>query len=180
MSGVNQASRIRPNGRVAEPATKQPHYRVLTCCLCLVMMFVSGCRRFPADFPSRPLPDKIAFYEQWLRNFGRPRLEARLWISWHGRPAADEMVPYVMGQKKGIPNLEAIWIIWAVQSRGCSLRGTPAEKALHDYLKGNSKVSPETRLASSALDSIEADNHFNNFDSLPPGPCNTKPSSGSP
>jgi hypothetical protein len=89
-------------------------------------------------------------------------------------PAADAMVPYVLRKKDGIPRYEALWIIADIQARGCSLRGTPAEKAVREYLEGSTTPDADSHLASSVLMSIETDNHVDNSDSLPPGPCNAK------
>jgi hypothetical protein len=155
--------------------TMNSDYRSVASCICLLVIILAvGCHRFPDDFPSRSLDDKIAFYEQWIAKVGRPSGEARLWISWHGLPAADAMAPYLLGQKNGIPKREALWIIWDVQSRGCSLRGTPAEMAVRDYIKSSVSSAPESQLARSTLKSIDDDYHDDKFDTLPPGPCSTQ------
>lgn len=146
--------------------------RSIASCICLlVIIFAVGCHRFPDDFPSRSLDDKIAFYEYWIAKVGQPSGEARLWISWHGLPAADAMASYLSGRKSGIPKHEALWIIWDVQVRGCSLRGTPAEMAVREYIKTNVSSAPDSRLAVTTLESIDEDYHADKFDTLPPGPC---------
>jgi hypothetical protein len=150
-------------------------YRAAFWSVCaLAIIFMVGCHHFPDDFPSQPLDKKISTYEQWIAEVGRPSREARLWISWHGISAANAMVPYVLGQKNGIPRYEALWIISAVQSRGCSLRDTPAELAVSNYIKSSPSSKLDAELAESTLMSIETEGHVDKFDSLPTGPCNAK------
>ena len=159
------------------------HRRLLAhlgCCL-LVAIALVGCRDFPSDFDSLPLEDKISTYERWMEQTGHPHDEAQTWISWHGLPAADAMVPYLYGQKVGIPKYEALHLIWYVQLRGCSLLGTEAEQAVQDYLNaepapGNPDLANRVnvRLAESVLDAIRLDGHVEKFDSLPPGPCSVQ------
>jgi hypothetical protein len=141
-------------------------------CLPLVV-FAAGCHHFPDDFPSRSLDDKIATYEHWIADAGRPSGEAREWISWHGFPAADAMAPYISGQKKGIPRYEALHIVLNVQLRGCSLHGTSAEQVLRDYLKSNPAPGLDSSLAKTVMESIRSNSHVDNLDALPPGPCST-------
>ena len=150
-------------------------------CGILAAVTLIGCREFPSDFASRPLDDKIATYERWLLHFGRERREARAWISWHGVPAADAMAPYLDGRKGEFLKYEALYIIWFVQLRGCSLRGTAAEQALSDYL--SAEQAPTTsglrhaetvRLAETVLEAIRRDRHVADVDGLPPGPCSVQ------
>jgi hypothetical protein len=144
----------------------------LTCCLLTVAALVA-CHRFPADFGSLSLDGKIAAYERWIAQTGKPRGEAQSWISWHGVPAADAMVPYLLGQKAGIPKSEALYIVWAIQLRGCSLQGTPVPDALNAYLKTSpSPPGVDLDRAQAILEDIRLDRHVTGFDTLPAGPCN--------
>ena len=84
------------------------------------------------------------------------------------------MAPYLFRQKVGIPKYEALHIIWAVQLRGCSLRGTPAEAAVIKYLRNKQEATdPDPAFAEMVLDHIRSDDHVARFDTLPPGPCNS-------
>jgi hypothetical protein len=134
---------------------------------------MSACWLLPSDFASLPLEQKVAAYVRHFHNYGRPSPHARSLISWHGWLAADAMVQYVSGQKKGLPETEAIDIIYAVQVRGCSLRGTAAECAVKSYLARTPKYSAEAISAKATLDAINRDVKFGNggFDELRGGPC---------
>lgn len=48
-------------------------------------------------------------------------------------------------------------IIHQVQTRGCSLKGTPAEKALEDFLKNPSGNSADIEFAKTSLYAIRND-----------------------
>ena len=143
----------------------------------LVVCFLQGCTHLPSDFASLPLDEKILIYEQHLQKWwGHESREARGWISWHGLPAANAMALYLTDQKKGLPKNEAIYIIRAVQRRGCSLRGTEAHIAIKKYL--TSKPAPSglnAKIAKSTLENIVDDFHSQNYDLLPPGPCDSQP-----
>jgi hypothetical protein len=140
----------------------------------LVVLLAIGCGRLPANFENLPLDLKIQAYERHFRLGGRND-EGGAWISWHGKPAADLMVPYILGQKRGIPRREAIQIVWDVQLRGCSLAGSEAERALERLSKWLQPFDPDFQLVASTLDSIRQDSHMaGRLDSLPPGPCSRK------
>ena len=90
------------------------------------------------------------------------------------------MVPFLLGQKVGIPKSEALYVLQAVQLRGCSLLGTAVPDALRAYLK-TATLPPTSRsayldsdLAETILEDIRLDRHVTKFDSLPAGPCNTQ------
>jgi hypothetical protein len=157
--------------RLHEVGTFQPARvagRAFAVCV-LLFGVTTACRNLPANFASLSLQEKISTYEC----VGMPpKLKAREWISWHGIPAADAMAEYLSANKAGIPKYEAIHIIWAVQRRGCSIRGTAAHRALQAYLR-SAPPPPENegRLARWVLEDIEADRHDDKFDDLPPGPC---------
>ena len=145
---------------------------VLVCLLAVIC--VLGCRgHLPDDFKSRSLDEQIALYERWFKDAGRPNLKARSWISCQGLPAARAMAPYVIGKRKEIPRYEALQILWAVQLRGCTLRGTSAEQAVRDYIRTNPSFDLSSHFAPIVLKSIELNDHVDNFDPLPPGPCQT-------
>jgi hypothetical protein len=145
------------------------------CCVWAVATALA-CRDFPADFSSLPLDDKITTYEHYLARTGRPRLEARSWISWHGLPAAEAMATYVSGQKRGIPRREAIEVLWEIQLRGCSLNGTTAQRSLGDFLSADpSPRAQDVELAREVLADIRANRHVDNLDTLPAGPCSRAP-----
>jgi len=140
--------------------------------LALGALMLQGCHHLPADFRSRSLSEKISIYEEYIEKAGHDDYEANLEISWHGVPAANAMALYLSGEKNGIAARTAIDIIKSVQLRGCSLKGTAAQKALVDYI--TRKPSPPSYYlmrAKNALEVINDDSKFENYDGLPPGPC---------
>jgi hypothetical protein len=106
-----------------------------------------------------------------------PRLDANpfaeKYIAWHGWSAADKMVPYLCGKKHEIRMSTAIKIINHVQIRGCSLKGTKAEKCLKDFLERAPAGSPERLSAKFALEHIQEDlwELPQDYDGLTGGPC---------
>jgi hypothetical protein len=87
--------------------------------------------------------------------------------------AAEAMAKYLNGERKGLPDEEALDILYAVQVRGCSLRGTAAEHAVRNYLVKAHKYSAEATAAKATLDVIQRDVKFGNggYDRLRGGPC---------
>ena len=82
------------------------------------------------------------------------------------------MVKYLKGEKTGLPKLEAIEILDLIQIRGCSLRGTEAERALEEFVGAAPSDSLESLYAKSALDAIRRDIIVRNGpDGLRGGPC---------
>jgi hypothetical protein len=141
----------------------------IACVLALCLL--QGCGpTLPSDFASRSLDEKISIYEHYIKKRGHPSTIAQTWISWHGFPTADAMALYLTDQREGLPKPEAIEIIQAVQLRGCSLRGTIAQKALESYLAKTPEPDPYG--ARSTLTMIIEDLHVSKYDTLPPGPCN--------
>ena len=138
----------------------------------LVLISVVGCGGLPDNFETLPLAAKVKAYERHFRMGGRTNLRAELWISWHGKPAAEMMIPYILGERRGISKSDAIKILWDVQLRGCTLSGSDSERALEKFLKWTQPFDPNFQRAERALDSIRRDSHIAHFDSLPRGPCN--------
>lgn len=140
--------------------------------LAVGVLMLQGCNHLPADFASRSLSDKIAIYEEYIAKTGRDDYDANLEISWHGVPAANAMALYLSGEKKGIPPPAAIDIIESVQLRGCSLEGTAAQKALVGYITSKPSPPPHYQIrAKNALEIINKNWKSENYDTLPPGPC---------
>jgi hypothetical protein len=83
------------------------------------------------------------------------------------------MARYLTGQRRGLPNSEAIDIIHAVQLRGCSLRGSAAERALEWFLVREPQGTAEYFAAKVALESIQRDVKLSamKYDDLRGGPC---------
>lgn len=135
---------------------------------------LSACQGLPADFESLPLVEKIAAYEKYLERVGQPNRTARGLISWHGHPAKDAMVKYVLGEDSGMPRREAILIVQLGQDRGCSLRNTRVEAALRVVATDDAARQLDQNLANQVLESIRLDRHveFGLLDLLPKGPCN--------
>jgi hypothetical protein len=141
----------------------------------IVLLFLIvglGCWGLPSDFAKFSLEEKVAAYEKHFRRGGARKIEAKKGISWHGAPAAEMMVPYILGEKSVIPPHEAISIVWDVQMRGCDLRGTRAEAAVQSALQAG-KLDPSTALkAEDTLDAIREGSHMREgFDILEGGPC---------
>lgn len=138
------------------------------------VLTVVGCGGLPNDFAKLSLKEQVAAYEKHLQSFGRPQLYAQSHISWHGWEAADLMAQDLEGKDLGLPKYEAIQIISLVQLRGCSLRGTRAERALANFLATGRPDESERQAAESALDSIRRNVvEPGGPDSLKGGPCNT-------
>lgn len=143
---------------------------VLSILFCL--LWLVGCGGLPSDFESLSLEEQIAAYERNFARYGGPLIEARAHISWHGWRAADLMADYLTGKRTGLPELEAVRIIHSIQRRGCSLKGTPAERALATYLERLPAESVDAEFAEVALSAI----HNNVImpggpDGLKGGPC---------
>lgn len=139
----------------------------------LMTVLLGACWGMPSNFASLPLDQKIDAYVQHFKHFGRPNARTRALISWHGWAGADAMAQYLNGQRKGLPEVEAIEIIYAVQVRGCSLRGTAAERAVEAAL-ARSRQDPLERLAArGALDVIHRDFKLGGLksDGIKGGPC---------
>jgi hypothetical protein len=98
--------------------------------LATATLVLSGCRGLPSNYDSLPLEQKVAAYEKHLRRGGHSLAEGRDHISLEGYPAAEVMTDYLEGKRKGFPASEALMIIWQVQTRGCDLAGTRAERAV--------------------------------------------------
>src|SRR5580704_8316507 len=122
--------------------------------LACLLLDLSSCWGLPADFSSLPLEKKVEVYSFIMTHHGIPRLEARSWISRHGWATADLMAQYLEGTKTGLPAFEATEIIRLVQTRGCSLQGTRAEKALEHFVMKEPVGSLDYVSASSALEMI--------------------------
>lgn len=139
-----------------------------------ILCILTSCGGLPKDFASLPLPSQVAAYEQHFRRGGSRLTDATSHISWHGYPAAKLMGQYLIGKRAGIPEIEAVRIIQAVQLRGCSLKGTDVESILMNFL-GRDNIDTATRFeAESTLKAIAEDSHIPSWDSLKGGPCSEK------
>ena len=140
----------------------------------LFALFAS-CGRYPYNFATLPLEKKVEVDVDHFNHFGRPNLWAESWISWHGWAAADLMAEFLERRRVGLPDYEAIKIIDLVQTRGCSLSGTPAERALGHFLAHEPKDSVESLFARDTLETIRRNFKFRNGpDTLTGGPCDKK------
>src|ERR1700744_4926815 len=88
----------------------------------LSLLGLAACWRLPSDFAFLPLDQQVHAYEHRFKLGGARSLEADDMIVRHGYSAAQAMVPYVRGERGGIPPFVAINIIWDVQIGGCDLR----------------------------------------------------------
>lgn len=126
---------------------------LLGCALATV-----ACPSLPKNFESLPLSEKISTYEAHFRNHGLAQRRAEAAISWHGWEAAELMVGYLTGRRVGLlTKLTVIRTITLVQDRGCSLKGTAAERALETFLEAERPESQEAFFARSALNQIKSD-----------------------
>lgn len=121
----------------------------------VILGILASCWGLPNNFTSLTLEEKVEAYAHHLNNYGRYDPLARSWISWHGWAAADLMADYLKGSKSGLPKFEAIEIIELVQTRGCSLKGTAAEKALEAFIRTEPDSSLDHQVAMSALVAIQ-------------------------
>lgn len=117
-----------------------------------------ACWSLPKDFSSLPLDQKVRAYEHRFKMGGARSQEAEDLIEGHGYMAAQAMAPYVRGDRQGIPPFVAVNIIWDVQVRGCDLRHSQAEEALHDLLLRHPQAD-ERLVAEKALEWIDKDRH---------------------
>jgi hypothetical protein len=146
------------------------------CLLVAFLLFLLlACSDLPSDFDSLPLEKQVESYEEYLRHHVRQNEIARSRISWHGWAAADLMAEYLDHRRKGLPDLEAIEIIDAVQLRGCRLRGTSAEASLKRYVEHESRETIAGLAARMTLESIQKDITLgtNRYDELSGGPCDS-------
>lgn len=82
------------------------------------------------------------------------------------------MARYLSGEERGLPEHEAIEIIHLVQLRGCSLKGTVAERELESFVRREPQGSMYRMSAESALESIRKDIVMHDGpDTLTGGPC---------
>jgi hypothetical protein len=152
---------------------RPPGLRRLAAAGALVALISCG-GGLPGNFASLPLDAKVRAYAKHLANFGRPRLDARAGISWHGWQAADLMAAS-LDAKRGaerLPASEALRIIHDVQVRGCNLRGKPAEGAVERFLAREPADSADAVLARITLRAIRASLTLpSGPDTLRGGPC---------
>jgi hypothetical protein len=136
-------------------------------------LILCSCWSLPDNFPSLNLEEKVKAYEHRLKMGGAPSRTARSYISWHGKPAAQRMIPFLKGTEKGLSRRDALTIIWYVQLRGCDLKGSEAEKAVIEVLSRGGLELDEKIMAEGTLKSIAEDSHFKpgQLDLLRGGPC---------
>jgi hypothetical protein len=136
--------------------------------LTIVCWSLISCRELPGDFAALPLDKKI---EAYARRGGRSFYAENL-IAAHGYAAAEAMVPYITEEKHGILKINAIDIVWDVQSRGCDLRGSKAEKVLRQLIRDEGVRRDLRTAAEGTLESIEMGRHAQaSSKPLPPGVC---------
>lgn len=145
--------------------SRQPATSLLLIALC-------GCWGLPNDFNALSLQEKVQAYKKHLSRYGRPRRSARSQISWHGWEAATLMADYLRGTEKGLPEREALEIIHLVQLRGCSLKGTVAEREVESFVRRVSSGSMYRTSAENVLGSIRQEVTMRDGpDTLTGGPC---------
>lgn len=142
----------------------------------ILLVALVACWEVPENFPDLTLDEKIAAYEGHLKSGGATNSDnARSWIAWHGHDAAQRMVPYIKREKRGLPLLDALTIVWDVSTRGCDLRGSEAESALKELIRkqGQAMGNAELIAAESALKGIQRYDPVEPgaLDTLPEGPC---------
>ena len=131
-----------------------------------------GCGGLPWNFESLSLEEKVAAYEKYLQGRGHPKIRAQAQISWHGWPAADLMSEYLNESREGLPVHEALEIIYLVQTRGCPLRGTAAEREVRSFLAREPHDTVEYLVAKTTLYVIEQDRVMpGDSKVLKDGPC---------
>lgn len=106
-----------------------------------------------------PLNKKVDAYESRFRRGGARSIYAENIIVENGYSAAEAMVPYIRGDKTGIPKFVAINIVWDVQSRGCDLRSSASVVAIRDLLQKGRARADEAIAAEGALDAIVDNRH---------------------
>jgi hypothetical protein len=135
-----------------------------------------GCGGLPSDFDQLGLKEKISAYQEHLSRYGRPLPHAQSEISWHGWKAAELMSESLCRKRTALPKYEAIAIIEKVQLRGCSLRGTVAERCMETLLQGGTLDALERSAAQRALDSIRRNVVIpDGIDTARRGPCAQAP-----
>lgn len=82
------------------------------------------------------------------------------------------MADFILGERSGLPRIEAIVIIEDIQLRGCNLSGTRAERALETLLEEPGPTKAEKERAAGALTSIRRGlNLKGHLDTLRGGAC---------
>lgn len=104
--------------------------RIATLLLAYSVLVGCGDAEFPEDFEALPLEQQLEAYENFYREGGLSAGPAAGIISAGGYPAAEAMIPYLVGNGEGPPLDEVLMIVRFVQLRGCSLAGTEVEKAV--------------------------------------------------
>lgn len=147
-----------------QPGAASPSRTVAAGSLCLLLtaLALAACSSLPSNFDSLPLEQKIAAYEQhYSRNLlagsllgTGPDEKARLSIAKHGLAAAQAMLPYVRGERQGLPRVEALNIILRAQNESRGLKGTDVEKVLRDFISGGKGDTYEVATAEITLDAI--------------------------
>lgn len=122
----------------------------------VLLSVLGGCARLPEDDLSLPLEQKIEAYIQFYDDGGFSSYEAVAGISLHGDDAAEAMIPFLTGQRRGIPETEAIHVVELVHLRGCSLKDAEIERTLSD-LRSQTRSSEIYEYAGSVLELIEDD-----------------------
>lgn len=134
---------------------------------------LAACGGLPENFELLPLEKQVTAYARHLASGGRPLVEARSHISFHGWTAADVMATYAAGDSPGFPPHEAVQIIDRIQLRGCDLAGTKAEAAIVRYLDRSASNPADASVARTVLTAIRERRKFEpgELDGLRGGPC---------
>jgi hypothetical protein len=143
-------------------------WRCLFLVACLSLL---ACWKLPGNFAALPLDEKIEAYGRRFERGGERSFYAEDLISDYGYEAAEAMVPYIVGGKKGLRKNAAIEIIWTVLLRGCNLRGSKAEEALRQLLNEKNLRRDLNAAAEGALESIVMGLHEQSSKPLPPEVC---------
>ena len=144
---------------VAQRAANRRRGRSKIVPLFFLGLTVTACgASLPEDFETLTTHKQVEALEEFYSNGGISSLEAESIISSRGFPAAEAMTAYLEGNETGVPIEMAVTIVWDVQLRGCSLRGTSAEAALR--ILDSRPLEQHLRFAvEAALEAIEKDLH---------------------
>jgi len=144
------------------PSIATPRRAAIGLVLLAAVAVLAACVSLPSNFDTLPLDQQIAAYDRHCSTgmFGSmlsgPDIDARAQeaIAKHGVPAAMAMLPYIRGEKKGIPPEEALRIVTRVEQLTWALKDTEVEKAVRTYIDGKRGSDFQVSVAQITLDAI--------------------------
>lgn len=144
------------------PSLANPRHVVAGLVLLAAVAVLAACVSLPSDFDNLPLDRQVAAYDRHCSTgmmgdlLSGPDVDAKAQeaIAKHGVPAAMAMLPYVRGEKKGIPPEEAMRIINRVEQLTWALKDTEVEKEVRAYIDGKRGSDFQISTAQIALDAI--------------------------